>query len=51
MLPKLPKVKNPKLPRLPKVKMPTIQEAPAQVAEYLADNDGGSPAQTTVRTY
>tara|TARA_Y100000310_G_scaffold127229_1_gene126285 strand:+ start:315 stop:470 length:156 start_codon:yes stop_codon:yes gene_type:complete len=51
MLPKLPKVKNPKLPRLPKVKMPTTQEAYARVVKDLADNDGGSAAQETVRTY
>ena len=48
MLPKLPKVKNPKLL---KVKMPTTQEAHARVVKDLADNDGGSAAQETVRTY
>ena len=47
-LPKLPKIKNPKLP---KVKMPTTQEGHARVVKDLADNDGGSAAQETVRTY
>jgi hypothetical protein len=50
MLPKLPKVKNPKLPRLPKVKKPTTQEGHAQVVRWLKKYDGGRETPTTVRT-